>query len=360
MSSYDENTTPAVCERCLGDNPYVEMTRERNGAQCKICTRPFTVFRWSIQKGGEFKKTAICLTCARTKNCCQCCMLDLSLGIDLNTRDQLLKMAGVKDGEYSKDVVHNAKNEISRIYNADQLDRKFSREEIKDNSEKAKDVLGKITKLVESGSGKGETTKKSKNKVRGADDEKITKEMLVKLLKTLPFNGNLSHLPKNERIKSFFLFGVGDETPNYLIEEFFKDLVKDSTDRSERRMVNAVFVNSKGRFGFIEFSSRSIAEMAASKLNESKSEKIDNKPKLVVIDRTSVRVCWAGKVITSGSDYSNSELHRIAQVVRKQMIKLAGGGGESTKRINEESAAITRKKAKVVHDYKALQADYEL
>ncbi|KAM0792455.1 hypothetical protein ACM66B_005131 [Microbotryomycetes sp. NB124-2] len=49
---------PVLCETCLGPNP--------------------------------FKKTEICQTCARSKNCCQTCLLDLQFGLPTQVRDAAL------------------------------------------------------------------------------------------------------------------------------------------------------------------------------------------------------------------------------------------------------------------------------
>ena len=78
MSGSDQ--MPILCESCLGDNPYVRMTREPVGGACKICERPFCVFRWKPGPKARYKKTELCGTCARVKNVCQTCIFDLQYG----------------------------------------------------------------------------------------------------------------------------------------------------------------------------------------------------------------------------------------------------------------------------------------
>eukprot|EP00485_Elphidium_margaritaceum_P003201 CAMPEP_0202688990 /NCGR_PEP_ID=MMETSP1385-20130828/4365_1 /ASSEMBLY_ACC=CAM_ASM_000861 /TAXON_ID=933848 /ORGANISM="Elphidium margaritaceum" /LENGTH=446 /DNA_ID=CAMNT_0049344063 /DNA_START=44 /DNA_END=1384 /DNA_ORIENTATION=+ len=88
--SFQPEDFPILCETCLGDNPYLRMTRERFAKACKICDRPITVYRWRPGPRSRFKKTEICGTCAKLKNVCQTCILDLQYGLPVQVRDEAL------------------------------------------------------------------------------------------------------------------------------------------------------------------------------------------------------------------------------------------------------------------------------
>uniref|UniRef100_A0A1L8DI31 Pre-mRNA-splicing factor RBM22 n=1 Tax=Nyssomyia neivai TaxID=330878 RepID=A0A1L8DI31_9DIPT len=90
--NWEDSEFPILCQTCLGDNPYVRMIKERYGKECKICNRPFTIFRWCPGARMRFKKTEICQTCSKLKNVCQTCLLDLEYGLPTQVRDAALKI----------------------------------------------------------------------------------------------------------------------------------------------------------------------------------------------------------------------------------------------------------------------------
>lgn len=90
--NWEDSEFPVLCQTCLGDNPYIRMMKEKYGKECKICARPFTVFRWCPGARMRFKKTEVCQTCSKLKNICQTCLLDLEYGLPVQVRDAALKL----------------------------------------------------------------------------------------------------------------------------------------------------------------------------------------------------------------------------------------------------------------------------
>ncbi|CBZ50424.1 hypothetical protein NCLIV_008920 [Neospora caninum Liverpool] len=91
----EQSDFPILCETCLGDNPYVRMQRNREGKECRICTRPYTAFRWKPGPKARYKSTVVCQTCAKLKNVCQTCLFDLQYGLPVQVRDKILEGAKV-------------------------------------------------------------------------------------------------------------------------------------------------------------------------------------------------------------------------------------------------------------------------
>ncbi|EDR14385.1 uncharacterized protein LACBIDRAFT_159735, partial [Laccaria bicolor S238N-H82] len=89
-AGWEQSEFPILCETCLGDNPFIRMSKQEYGRSCGTCARPFTVFRWNPGTGSRFKTTVICQTCAKIKNVCQTCLLDLEYGLPTQVRDTAL------------------------------------------------------------------------------------------------------------------------------------------------------------------------------------------------------------------------------------------------------------------------------
>ncbi|KAG8468055.1 hypothetical protein KFE25_007107 [Diacronema lutheri] len=81
---------PIVCEKCLGPNPYLRMTKVPLGATCSISSAPFTVHRWKAPGVGRQRQTIISREVATTKNVCQCCLHDLEYGLPSHLVDSLV------------------------------------------------------------------------------------------------------------------------------------------------------------------------------------------------------------------------------------------------------------------------------
>lgn len=90
---------------------------------CKICLRPFTTFRWRPGGKGKNRTTEICQTCAKLRNACQSCILDLVYHLPIQIRDQINPNTLSASQPVQTSDVH-------REYFADQADRAIQAGEV--------------------------------------------------------------------------------------------------------------------------------------------------------------------------------------------------------------------------------------
>jgi len=344
MSSEAQDEIPAVCETCLGPNPYLRMMRERNGLECKLCTRPFTVFKWAPEKNGAFKKTIICLTCSRQRNCCQSCLLDLTYGIPIQLRDAALKMAGVQGITGDE-----PQNEISKLYVANNSEQfqTIGGASVTSNSEKAKEILTKLSLAS-----KNKAPKKLNDKSDSLPAH-INKIDVTKIIAKLPLNGSLDP-PKDEALNTLFIFGIDDSLPEYKITDYFEQFGK----------IKSFNCQHKAKAGFITFQSRSIAENAAKSITSPQPKA----PGLLIIENIPLRVTW-GKERPLGT--SNAEKLKVGSIISKVMKKLSGSSVKEQKKSignkkenSNNSRTVHQKASKSVDagkiTYKSTSKDFEI
>ncbi|TAQ84069.1 hypothetical protein B7494_g7607 [Chlorociboria aeruginascens] len=276
-SGWETTDFPSVCENCLPDNPYVQMLKQDHGQECKLCTRPFTVFTWKADRTSRSKYTNICLTCARLKNCCQCCMLDLSFGLPIVVRDAALKM-----------MAPGPQSAVNREYYAQNHEKEIEDgrglEEYEKTDEKARELLRKLatsepyfkkqrriappednggeanagtsmalTKGVgpirtRDSKGRGGGTSRGGRGGRGGRAFPGTAQLPPGPQDILP--------PQDPTITSLFITGVEDDLPEYKIRDFFSPYGK----------LRSLVCSHMSHCAFINYATREGAEAAAEAL----------------------------------------------------------------------------------------------
>lgn len=325
--------TPTLCGECLGDLQHVKMMRQPMGEQCKMCTRPFTAFRWSNSKEArQLKKTIFCGTCAKARNCCQSCMVDIDFGIPLDIRDAALKVAGV-DNPYQPGT--SSRNAEVKAIAGDKLEKvvlKLAPQSKDDKRAKAEAILKALSSKYKGGQAR------PKQKAL----ESTTKE-LNKIITKLPFGGTLA-TPSDPEVKSFFVFGFSENTPQYVIASFFE----------AHGALTLIKIVHQARCGYVTFQKRSAAESCAQALKNADLSKSDTTACLVLLDqRELVRVAWGEPQLLG---LSKEEQSKLALVVQKAMKHLAEK--EKGPRKNQSRPPLAGDQSKKT--YKSLARDIEL
>lgn len=276
-SGWETTDFPSVCESCLPDNPYVQMLKEDYGAECKLCTRPMTLFRWKADRTARTKTTSICLTCARLKNCCQCCMLDLSFGLPIAVRDAALKM-----------VAPGPQSAINREYYAQGHEKELEEgrgavEAYEKTDEKARELLRRLARSepykrrrldAEREAEEGEGQKRigygnapggsapgpirtadvrRGGGLRGRGGARGGRGGRVPGTLQAPPGPQDIEPPADKNITSLFLTGVEDDLPEHALRTFF----------TEFGTIRSLICSHRSHCAFVNYASREAAEKAA-------------------------------------------------------------------------------------------------
>lgn len=306
---------PALCSHCLGDKDHIKMVRQQGGEECKLCTRPFTVFRWNaLSSHKKLKKTIICKTCALARNCCQSCMVDLIYGIPLEIRDAALKMAGIPN-EYS---VESSKNREVKALIADKQEAK--NQKVEENfEEKAHAILEALAEKLAA----------RKALVPDKKSPEINNKDVSKIVAKLPFGGNLV-APEDSSIKSFFVFGIPAEMPQYVLSNYCEKF----------GLLAQTKVIHRAKCGYVTFLTRKVAEEFASSIRNSALSRNTRTAGLVLLDnKYPIRVSWGTPKPLGASEEHN----KIGMVVTKVMKQLA----EKDSQPRKENAVVQLARADV-------------
>ncbi|KAL9125192.1 MAG: hypothetical protein Q9217_005563 [Psora testacea] len=269
-SGWETTDFPSVCENCLPENPYVQMLKSDHGLECKICTRPFTVFTWKPDRTSRSKRTSICLTCARTRNCCQSCLLDLSFGLPTVVRDAALKLAGSAPN-----------SSINREYFAQNNERAIEDgvglEEYDRQDEKGRELLRKLAnsepyykrqrRLEASGEGNngssskpdGTEARRSVGPVRTHDSRAGHGRGGARGGRAFPGTAQLPpqprdwEPPRDRKITSLFVMGIEDDLPEHTLRTFF----------TRFGVLRSIVCSHRSHCAFINYATREDAEVAA-------------------------------------------------------------------------------------------------
>jgi pre-mRNA-splicing factor RBM22/SLT11 len=255
------------------------MLKEDYGAECKICTRPFTIFRWKADRTARTKRTNICLTCARLKNCCQCCMLDLSFGLPIVVRDAALKMVApgpqssinreyyaqghekeIEEGrgaveEYEK-TDEKARELLRRLANSEPYYRKPRQLEALEEDGETQGPSGAPVVRSRYGNGPGPVRTSESRRgtplpgrgrggVRGGRPFPGTAQLPPSQADILP--------PADPNITSLFVTGVEDDLPEHALRSFFVQFGQ----------LRSLVCSHRAHCAFINYAARESAEAAA-------------------------------------------------------------------------------------------------
>lgn len=332
MDNIPKSELPLICDKCYGS--VSKVVKHVNGEECKICTRPFTVYRWQNrqQSANKSNKTIICNTCASIRNCCQSCMLDIEFGIPLEVRDTALKMAGLEMPKYGSQT-NNV--ELKQVQAVKQEAALASGNHPSNQFSKARDLLTKLAKSLQDRR-QNSTSETNEAKAKNAPSTiTLNTAEINKIVQKYPFHGTLQVDDTNNQIKGYFFFGFPATLPQYVLEDYLK----------KHGSVKLLTVIHKARCAYALFSKQEAADkFALSVLNNDFNASDLEYPGLLLLDnKYPMRIARCGPL--NLSTVSGDMQKKLSQVASKELQNLAA---KDVKRKQKKSAKpnVTKSVAK--------------
>ncbi|CCF57043.1 hypothetical protein KAFR_0C00480 [Kazachstania africana CBS 2517] len=237
-----DDYTPSICEECLSSSFNIRMTRVPNGAKCRICTLSFTLYHFKKdERSSVIIKTNICHRCSEQRHVCQCCLMDLTWGISIKERDEILSIV---NGSDFKTV--EAKNDMMKKFLTLKKDAKLGGAKITSDSAELSKMMEKLEEVLKS---KDELyLKKGKtNKIR--DNDGFQNVDISHILKKLPLKESFTKTGNPST--SFLLYNVDASIPEWKISEKISQIVNEK----EWKHVGSksLIINHKAKVGGIRF-----------------------------------------------------------------------------------------------------------
>ncbi|CAG8432714.1 5696_t:CDS:2 [Diversispora eburnea] len=229
-----------------------ESTKQGFGKECKVCSRPFTIFRWLPGAGMRYKKTEICQTCAKLKNVCQTCLLDLQYNLPVQVRDTALNIVNEAPSLISYGRADSAGRETLKKLARTEPYYKRNRPHICSFFVKGTCTRGDECPYRHEIPEENELSHQNiKDRYYGTNDP-----VAKKILNRLKGGGNSNITPPEDKsITSLFITGVEEDISETDLRGHFYAFGE----------IKSVVVVHKSKCAFINYASRSSAEQAIEK-----------------------------------------------------------------------------------------------
>ncbi|KAH3900704.1 uncharacterized protein SCODWIG_03336 [Saccharomycodes ludwigii] len=255
-TNINKNDLFLICSKCLplsttavaNNTTSVTITRNSNNNHtCKICTNPYTSY---TTNNPTRTTTNICVNCARYRNICQICLLDMILHIPIQLRDEIVQKLGIKSNSIVFATTNSAvTDKLTKRYIAERekLQLESSGEAVSANRKLNYDDIAKKISEYLAHNKKGNNNDKpsldlrsnSNNKpfVLGDISNKSIKSVLLFLIK----QSTLLKSTKDNSCSKYFIYNINVNLPEWAILESFKSSFSTVKDVSTFKIIFSLF-----------------------------------------------------------------------------------------------------------------------